>query len=108
MHLKLDELSRAIKGARNRLVRLEQLLVGEGDQIVAGATIARLERSELIAQRDAARAQYEGAQAVLSELKAGSREESLRHVPHSLLQPNAAKPLGATSTALRRSQNNPW
>jgi HlyD family secretion protein len=59
--------------------RLERLAVREGDQVAAGGRLASLEQSELIAQRDIARAQVAAAQAGLAELLAGSRREEVAH-----------------------------
>ena len=57
--------------------RLEALSVREGDQVIAGNELARLEQAELIAQREVARAQVASAQAGLAELLAGSRREEI-------------------------------
>jgi HlyD family secretion protein len=59
--------------------RLERLTVREGDQVTTGSRLASLEQSELLAQRDVARAQVAAAQAGLSELLAGSRREEIAH-----------------------------
>jgi HlyD family secretion protein len=59
--------------------RLEQLAVREGDQVRTGGTIAHLEQTELLAQREVARAQVDAAQAGLAELLAGSRREEIAH-----------------------------
>jgi HlyD family secretion protein len=59
--------------------RLEHLTVREGDQVTAGGKLANLEQSELIAQRNVARAQVAAAEAGLAELLAGSRREEIAH-----------------------------
>ena len=59
--------------------RLESLTVREGDAVTTGAKLAKLEQSELMAQRQVARAQVAAAQAGLSELLAGSRREDIAH-----------------------------
>jgi HlyD family secretion protein len=59
--------------------RLEQLSVREGDQVTTGNRLANLEQSELLAQREVARAQVAAAQAGLAELLAGSRREEIAH-----------------------------
>jgi HlyD family secretion protein len=55
--------------------RIERILVREGDLVAAGDTLAVLDRAELAARRAQAQAQLAGAQALLSELEAGSRSE---------------------------------
>lgn len=55
--------------------RIERILVREGDRVAAGDTLAVLDRAELAARHAQARAQLAAAQALLSELEAGSRSE---------------------------------
>jgi HlyD family secretion protein len=57
--------------------RVERIGVREGDRVVAGTELASLERAELLAQRDMARAQVSAAEAQLDELTAGSRSEEI-------------------------------
>ena len=64
--------------------RLETITVHEGDQVAAGRQFANLDQSELLAQREVARAQVAAAQAGLSELLAGSRKEEIAHARASL------------------------
>ena len=64
--------------------RLETITVREGDQVTSGAQFANLDQSELLAQREVARAQVAAAQAGLSELLAGSRKEEIAHARASL------------------------
>ena len=64
--------------------RLESLTVREGDAVTAGVKLAKLEQSELIAQREVARAQVAAAHAGLAELLAGSRREDIAHARASL------------------------
>jgi len=64
--------------------RLETLSVREGDKVSAGAELAVLERDDLLAQREVAKAQVAAAQAVLSELVAGSRREEIAHARATL------------------------
>lgn len=64
--------------------RLETIAVREGDQVTTGAQFANLDQSELLAQREVARAQVAGAQAGLSELLAGSRKEEIAHARAAL------------------------
>jgi HlyD family secretion protein len=58
--------------------------VREGDRVTAGSELANLERSELMAQREMARAQMSAARALLSELTAGSRREDIAHARAAL------------------------
>jgi len=64
--------------------RLETITVREGDQVTAGNQFANLDQSELLAQREVARAQVAGAQAGLAELLAGSRKEEIAHARAAL------------------------
>ena len=64
--------------------RLQSLSVREGDKVSAGAELALLERDDLLAQREVAKAQVAAAQAVLSELVAGSRREEIAHARAAL------------------------
>lgn len=57
--------------------RLESITVREGDNVSVGTELGALERTELLAQRAAAAAQLAGAEALLSELEAGSRREEI-------------------------------
>jgi HlyD family secretion protein len=64
--------------------RLETITVHEGDQVTAGNQFAKLDQSELLAQREVARAQVAAALAGLSELLAGSRKEEIAHARAAL------------------------
>jgi HlyD family secretion protein len=64
--------------------RLETITVREGDQVTAGNQFANLDQSELLAQREVARAQVSAAKAGLSELLAGSRKEEIAHARAAL------------------------
>ena len=64
--------------------RLETITVHEGDQVTAGNQFANLDQSELLAQREVARAQVAAALAGLSELLAGSRKEEIAHARAAL------------------------
>src|SRR5690349_13052689 len=57
--------------------RLQAITVREGDRVTSGVQFANLDQSELLAQREVARAQVAAAQAGLSELLAGSRKEEI-------------------------------
>ena len=64
--------------------RLQSLTVREGDKVSAGVELALLERDDLLAQREVAKAQVAAAQAVLAELVAGSRREEIAHARAAL------------------------
>ena len=64
--------------------RLERISVREGDDVTLGAELANLERAELVAQREMARAQVAAAEAALSELTNGARREELAHARATL------------------------
>jgi HlyD family secretion protein len=55
--------------------RLAEVRVREGDRVLAGDTLALLDRAELEARRAQAAAQLAGARALLAELEAGARSE---------------------------------
>ncbi len=57
--------------------RIELITVREGDEVVRGTELARLDRSELTARRAAAVAQLAASRAVLTELQAGARAEEI-------------------------------
>jgi HlyD family secretion protein len=57
--------------------RVERIAAREGDRVAAGDELASLERAELLAQREMARAQVAAAEALLAELTAGTRSEEL-------------------------------
>lgn len=55
--------------------RVEAVAVREGDRVQAGQELARLDRAELEARRDAAAAQLDAARSLLGELRSGARPE---------------------------------
>lgn len=57
--------------------RIERIAVREGDRVAEGQELARLDRSELLARRQAAAAQAEAARAMLAELESGFRVEEI-------------------------------
>jgi HlyD family secretion protein len=57
--------------------RIDEIAVREGDSVAAGGELARLDRSELVARRTAAAAQLAASRAVLTELRAGTRDEEI-------------------------------
>lgn len=58
--------------------RVEAIAVKEGDAVQQGDLLARLDQAELIARRDAANAQLQGARALLAELERGARPQEER------------------------------
>ena len=57
--------------------RIDSIAVREGDRVQAGAVLAWLDRSELLARRRATQAQADAARAGLTELERGSRVEEV-------------------------------
>lgn len=57
--------------------RVDSIAVREGDTVAAGAALAWLDRSELLAERNAVASQQAAAAARLAELEAGSRTEEV-------------------------------
>jgi HlyD family secretion protein len=57
--------------------RIEHVAVREGERVVAGDELARLDRSELLARKRAAEAQATAARAILQELERGFRDEEV-------------------------------
>jgi HlyD family secretion protein len=57
--------------------RIEHVAVREGERVVAGDELARLDRSELLARKRAAEAQATAARAILQELESGFRDEEV-------------------------------
>lgn len=58
--------------------RVDEVLVKEGDVVQQGDVLARLDRSELLARRQAANAQLAAARALLNELQNGARPQEER------------------------------
>lgn len=57
--------------------RIDTIFVREGDVVRAGQELARLDRDEMLAQREHARAQVTAARALVAELERGSRPEEV-------------------------------
>lgn len=57
--------------------RLEKVEAREGDVVTPGTQLAVLDQSELLAEREVAKAQVAAAQALLAEYVAGSRSEEI-------------------------------
>jgi len=66
--------------------RIDSIMVREGDSVHRGGEVAYLDRTELQARRRAAYAQSQAAEALLSELVAGSRPEEVRQGRAALRQ----------------------
>lgn len=64
--------------------RLDSVLVREGDQVPAGARLAVLDRAELLARRESARAFVLAQQARLRELERGFRSEEVEQARAAL------------------------
>lgn len=71
--------------------RLEQIFVEQGDRVAQGQIIATMERRELDAQTDQARARLDRARASLAELKAGTRPEELAQATDRIDQARARR-----------------
>jgi HlyD family secretion protein len=68
--------------------RIDTILVHEGDQVRAGQELARLDQTELEARRAQAAAQLAAAQAMLTELRRGSRSEEVQQGRDALAAAN--------------------
>ena len=66
--------------------RLESILVREGDSLEAGTEVAFLDREELEARRRSAEAQKDAAEALLSEMVSGFRQEEIEEGRAALRQ----------------------
>jgi HlyD family secretion protein len=64
--------------------RIVEVRVQEGDRVIPGDTLALLDRSELVAARDAAAAAVTAAEARLAELEAGPRDQEVRQARAAL------------------------
>lgn len=80
--------------------RVDELLVDEGDRVVAGQLLARQDDTALAAQHSAAVARMKQAAAVLAELKQGPRKETIEVARAELRRLRAQADL--TQTTLRR------
>ncbi|WP_421656094.1 HlyD family secretion protein [Leptothermofonsia sp. ETS-13] len=69
--------------------RLEALYVEQGDRVKQGQIIARMDSSELVAQRDQAQAELARAEANLAMLRSGSRPEAIGQARASVEQAQA-------------------
>lgn len=57
--------------------RIEEIRVREGDRVRAGDELAHLDRAEMLARREQAAAQADGARALLQELERGFRSDEV-------------------------------
>ncbi len=58
--------------------RIQEIAVREGDRVTAGQVLARLDTAVIVARRDQGKAQVASAQALLDEMRHGSRPEEIR------------------------------
>ncbi len=82
--------------------RVAQVNAREGDAVVAGAVLARLDQADLEARRAAAVAQAQGARALLSELERGARPEEVRQTQSSVVA--AQQRMEESQSALTRTR----
>jgi len=68
---------------------IEEVFVGEGDAVVAGQKLFRLEARREAAQRDAAKARLDQSAAELADLLTGKRADELRAVEAQIAQAEA-------------------
>jgi membrane fusion protein YbhG len=68
--------------------RIDTILVDEGDRVKDGQLLARLDQTELMAQRQQAAAQLAGARARLTELERGSRTQDVQQGRDALAAAN--------------------
>jgi HlyD family secretion protein len=83
--------------------RLEQILVEQGDRVTQGQVIAVMERRELEAQTDQARARLDRARASLAELETGTRSEELAQARSRIDQARARRDRASASLAELRT-----
>jgi HlyD family secretion protein len=69
--------------------RVESRLVDEGEFVHKGATVALLDRSDLLSEKAMRAAELAGAEAALDELKAGSRPEEIAQAAGAVAQAEA-------------------
>jgi len=81
-------------------LRIERILVEEGDRVRAGQLLARLDAAQRQAQLEQAQASVAQAQGRLSELQAGTRPEQLAQARASV--ENARAALDSARAALKR------
>lgn len=88
--------------------RLAALLVEQGDRVQQGQVVARMDTSELEAQRQQALAELDKAQANLSLLRAGSRPEAIGQAQATVTQARAEVEAAQTrlNLARQRAQRN--
>lgn len=76
--------------------RLQERLLDEGERVVVGQTVARLDEIELNQERDARLADLRSAESVVADLQAGSRREEIARGEASLLRMRADAGRAAT------------
>jgi HlyD family secretion protein len=83
--------------------RLEQIFVEQGDRVTQGQIIATMERRELEAQADQARARLDRTRASLAELETGTRREELAQARSRVDQARARRDRARASLAELRA-----
>jgi HlyD family secretion protein len=86
--------------------RLDTLLVEQGDRVQEGQIIARMDNSELAAQRDQAQAELARTEANLAMLRSGNRPEAIGQARASVEQAQAEVRSAQTRLDLARERVN--
>jgi HlyD family secretion protein len=86
--------------------RLEEMLVDEGDLVVKGQLIARLENSDQVLALKQARASLEYARSVLAEIEAGSRTQEIAGAQAELSRAVAGLESAKAQLQLAKSDND--
>lgn len=89
--------TREIMVASKLTGRLAEVLVAEGDSVTKGQLVARLSSPEVMARVEQARGAVKSADAKLTMVRKGAREEELRIAQTSLKQTSDARNLAADS-----------
>ena len=82
--------------------RVADVSVREGDKVLSGAILARLEQAELDARKAAAIAQAQAARALLTELERGARPEEIRQTQSGVIA--AQRKLEESESVLARTR----
>ncbi|HEY0303799.1 MAG TPA: efflux RND transporter periplasmic adaptor subunit [Longimicrobiales bacterium] len=82
--------------------RVADVSVREGDRVLSGAVLARLDQAELDARKAAAIAQAQAARALLTELERGARPEEIRQTQSGVIA--AQRKLEESESVLARTR----